>query len=73
MSVKNDKYVLKFEQSPKVIIFDNMLQRNICSVNTLNKENNEVLAEILLNELNTGKYEEEELDPNQKTLDDYQR
>lgn len=60
MSVKIDRYSLSDEASPKIIIFDNKLQRNICSVNTLNRENNVLLANILLDELNTGKYEEEE-------------
>lgn len=55
-----DRYELNEEQSPKIIIFDNKLQRNICSVNTLDKENNILLANILLDEMNTGKYEEEQ-------------
>jgi len=59
MSVKIDRYELKFEQSPKIIVFDNKLQRNICSVNTLDRDNNVLLATILLNELNTGNYEED--------------
>lgn len=59
MSVKIDRYELKEEASPKIIVFDNKLQRNICSVNTLDKENNVLLANILLDELNTGKYEED--------------
>lgn len=59
MSVKIDRYELKFEQSPKIIIFDNKLQMNIASVNTKDKENNVSLAQILLDELNTGNYEEE--------------
>ena len=59
MSVKIDRYELKFEQSPKIIIFDNKLQMNIASVNTKDKENNVSLAQILLDELNTGKYEEQ--------------
>ena len=60
MSVMIDRYELKYVASPKIIIFDNKLQRNICSVNTLNRENNVLLANILLDELNTGKYEEEQ-------------
>jgi hypothetical protein len=60
MSVKIDRYQLNYEKSPKIIIFDNKLQKNICSVNTLDKDNNELLAQILLDELNTGKYEGEE-------------
>lgn len=59
MSVKIDRYELKFEQSPKIIVFDNMLQRNICSVNMLDRDNNVLLVTILLNELNTGNYEED--------------
>ena len=60
MTVQIDRYELKEEASPKIIVFDNKLQRNICSVNTLDKENNVLLANILLDELNTGKYEENE-------------
>lgn len=56
-SVKIDKYVLKTEKSPKIIIFDNDLQKNIVSVNTLNNEINLLLAGMILEELNTGKYE----------------
>ena len=59
MSVMIDRYELNDEASPKIIVFDNKLQRNICSVNTLDKENNILLANILLDELNTGKYEED--------------
>ena len=60
MSVKIDRYELKFEQSPKIIIFDNKLQMNIASVNTKDKDNNISLAQILLDELNTGHYEEDD-------------
>ena len=60
MSVKIDRYELKFEQSPKIIIFDNKLQMNIASVNTKDKDNNVSLAQILLDELNTGHYEEDD-------------
>lgn len=56
-SVKIDKYVLKDEKSPRVLIFDKEIQQNIVSVNTLNNENNLLLAEMILAELNTGKYE----------------
>ena len=56
-SVKIDKYVIKDEKTPKIIIFDNELQRNIVSVNTLVAEFNLALAGIILDELNTGKYE----------------
>lgn len=56
-SVKIDKYVLKDEKSPRVLIFDKEIQQNIVSVNTLNNEFNLLLAEMILAELNTGKYE----------------
>ena len=59
MSVQIDRYELNLENSPKVIIYDKKLERNIGSVNTLDKENNITLANILLDELNTGKYEED--------------
>lgn len=59
MTVQIDRYALYETQSPKVIIYDKELERNICSVNTLNRENNIALANILLDELNTGKYEEQ--------------
>jgi hypothetical protein len=55
-----DKYVVKDEKSPRIIIFDNELQKSICSFNTLNVEWNRALADILLDELNTGKYEDED-------------
>ena len=58
MTVQIDRYAIYESPSPKVIIYDKELERNICSVNTLNKENNVALANILLDELNTGKYEE---------------
>lgn len=57
MSVKIDKYRLIDEKSPKIIIYDNELQRNIISVNTVDVDNNLALAEMILEELNTGKYE----------------
>ena len=59
MSVKIDKYVIIDEKSPKMIIFDKDNQKNIVSVNTLDSEINLALAEIILDELNTGKYEGE--------------
>ena len=59
MSVQIDRYVIYEEQSPRVIIYDRELERNICGITTLNRENNIALANILLDELNTGKYEEE--------------
>lgn len=60
MSVLIDRYVLNLENNPKVLIYDKKLERTICSVNTLDKENNVALANILLDELNTGRYEEED-------------
>lgn len=60
MSVLIDRYVLNLENSPKVLIYDKKLERVICSVNTLDRENNVALANILLDELNTGKYEEDD-------------
>ena len=60
MSVLIDRYVLNLENSPKVLIYDKKLERVICSVNTLDRENNVALANILLDELNTGRYEEED-------------
>lgn len=60
MSVLIDRYVLNLENSPKVLIYDKKLERVICSVNTLDRENNVALGNILLDELNTGKYEEED-------------
>ena len=62
MSVLIDRYVLNLENSPKVLIYDKKLERVICSVNTLDRENNVALANILLDELNTGKYEEDDGD-----------
>ena len=62
MSVLIDRYVLNLENSPKVLIYDKKLERVICSVNTLDRENNVALGNILLDELNTGKYEEDEED-----------
>lgn len=59
MSVLIDRYELKLEQSPKVIIYDTLLELNIVSVNTLNKDYNLALASIVLDELNTGKYEDD--------------
>lgn len=60
MSVLIDRYVVNDEQSPKVLIYDKKMERIIGSVNTLDKENNVALANILLDELNTGKYEEDD-------------
>ena len=68
-NVKIDKYVLVTEKSPKVIVFDNSIQRNIVSVNTLSDEHNLALAEMILAELNTGKYEAVEDDSGNNTGD----
>lgn len=68
-NVKIDKYVLVTEKSPKVIVFDNSIQRNIVSVNTLSDEHNLALAEMILAELNTGKYEVVEDDSGNNTGD----
>ena len=62
MSVLIDRYVLNLENSPKVLIYDKKLERVICSVNTLDRENNVALGNILLDELNTGEYEEDDED-----------
>jgi hypothetical protein len=59
MSVLIDRYVLNLENSPKVLIYDKKLERVICSVNTLDRKNNVALGNILLDELNTGRYEED--------------
>ena len=58
MSVKIDRYELIVKES-KVVIYDNKLQRSIASVYTNVKEYNMSLAQIILDELNTGHYEEE--------------
>ena len=60
MTVKIDRYQIRFEKSPKIVVFDNKLQKNICSLNTLKKDDNVALAQIVLDELNTGNYEEED-------------
>ena len=53
-----DKYVIRDEKSPKIMIYDNERQMIICSCNTVNEEWNRALANIVLDELNTGNYEE---------------
>ena len=58
MSVKIDRYELIVKES-KVVIYDNKLQMSIASVYTNVKEYNMSLAQIILDELNTGNYEEE--------------
>ena len=59
MTVKIDRYEIMEGQSPKVWIYDNKMQMNIASINTKNKDHNMSLAQIILDELNTGHYEEE--------------
>ena len=58
MSVKIDRYELIVKES-KVVIYDNKLQMSIASIYTKVKEHNMSLAQIILDELNTGHYEEE--------------
>ena len=58
MSVKIDRYELVVKES-KVVIYDNKLQMSIASIYTKVKEYNMSLAQIILDELNTGHYEEE--------------
>lgn len=60
MSVQIDRYELNGEQSPKILVLDKKTNSFICSLNTVNKEYNLALANILLDELNTGKYEEDD-------------
>ena len=59
MTVKIDRYEIIEKESPKVIIYDNKLQMSIASIYTKIKEYNIALAQIILDELNTGHYEEE--------------
>ena len=58
MTVKIDRYELVVKES-KVVIYDNKLQMSIASIYTKVKEYNMSLAQIILDELNTGHYEEE--------------
>ena len=58
MTVKIDRYELVVQES-KVVIYDNKLQMSIASIYTKVKEHNMSLAQIILDELNTGHYEEE--------------
>lgn len=58
MTVKIDRYELVVKES-KVVIYDNKLQMSIASIYTKIKEYNMSLAQIILDELNTGNYEEE--------------
>ena len=59
MTVKIDRYEIIEKESPKVVIYDNKLQMSIASIYTKVKEHNMSLAQIILDELNTGNYEEE--------------
>ena len=58
MTVKIDRYELIVKES-KVVIYDNKLQMSIASIYTKIKDHNMSLAQIILDELNTGHYEEE--------------
>ena len=58
MSVKIDRYEIIVKES-KILIYDNKLQMSIASFYTKVKDNNLSLAQIVLDELNTGHYEEE--------------
>lgn len=60
MTVKIDRYEMIEKTSPAIMIYDNKLQMNIANVNTKVKEHNVRLAQILLDELNTGNYEEDD-------------
>ena len=60
MSVKIDRYEIVDDKSPMMKVYDNKLQKTIATVNINNKEYNIALAQILLDELNTGHYEEED-------------
>jgi hypothetical protein len=62
MTVQIDRYEIKDEKSPKMLVYDNKLQKFIVSVNTSIAEVNLALAEIILAELNTGNYEEDDED-----------
>ena len=59
MTVKIDRYELVVKES-KVVIYDNKLQMSIAGIYTKVKEHNMSLAQIILDELNTGNYEEDE-------------
>ena len=58
MTVKIDRYEIIVKES-KVVIYDNKLQMSIASIYTKIKDHNMSLAQIILDELNTGHYEEE--------------
>lgn len=57
MTVKIDRYELIVKES-KIVIYDNKLQMSIASIYTKIKDHNMSLAQIILDELNTGNYEE---------------
>ena len=59
MTVKIDRYEIIVKES-KIVIYDNKLQMSIASFYTKVKDNNLSLAQIVLDELNTGHYEEDE-------------
>ena len=58
MTVKIDRYEIIVKES-KVVIYDNKLQMSIASIYTKVKDHNMSLAQIILDELNTGHYEVE--------------
>ena len=58
MTVKIDRYELIVKES-KIVIYDNKLQMSIASIYTKIKDHNMSLAQIILDELNTGHYEVE--------------
>ena len=58
MTVKIDRYELIVKES-KIVIYDNKLQKSIASIYTKIKDHNMSLAQIILDELNTGHYEVE--------------
>ena len=58
MTVKIDRYELIVKES-KIVIYDNKLQMSIASIYTKVKDHNMSLAQIILDELNTGHYEVE--------------
>lgn len=59
MTVKIDRYEIIVKENSRIIIYDNKLQMSIASFYTKVKDNNLSLAQIVLDELNTGNYEEE--------------
>ena len=61
MTIQINRYRLAYRGDGEYWIFDQSYNehRVICRFNTNNKETNKALAELCLNELNTGKYEKE--------------